>query len=254
MSKDVPYTDAQLAAFDLERSSLPRHVAIIMDGNGRWARKRGLPRIEGHRRGVGSVRAIVEEASRLGLQQLTLYCFSSENWKRPPRELSLLMHLLRQYLVEERREIHRQGLRFRVIGVISGLDPVIQQEIAATEQLTAENDGMTLCLAINYGSRQEITLAVQQLAQAVRNGGLDPQQISESTIANALMTGGMPDPDLVIRTASEFRISNFLLWQISYAELWVSDRHWPEFRAEDFRSALQDFRRRDRRFGGLTTE
>ncbi len=254
MSKDVPYTDAQLAAFDLERSSLPRHVAIIMDGNGRWARKRGLPRIEGHRRGVGSVRAIVEEASRLGLQQLTLYCFSSENWKRPPRELSLLMHLLRQYLVEERREIHRQGLRFRVIGVISGLDPVIQQEIAATEQLTAENDGMTLCLAINYGSRQEITLAVQQLAQAVRNGELDPQQISESTIANALMTGGMPDPDLVIRTASEFRISNFLLWQISYAELWVSDRHWPEFRAEDFRSALQDFRRRDRRFGGLTTE
>ena len=144
LSKDVPYTDAQLAAFDLERSSLPRHVAIIMDGNGRWARKRGLPRIEGHRRGVGSVRAIVEEASRLGLQQLTLYCFSSENWKRPPRELSLLMHLLRQYLVEERREIHRQGLRFRVIGVISGLDPVIQQEIAATEQLTAENDGMTL--------------------------------------------------------------------------------------------------------------
>lgn len=254
MSKDVPYTDAQLAAFDLERSSLPRHVAIIMDGNGRWARKRGLPRIEGHRRGVGSVRAIVEEASRLGLQQLTLYCFSSENWKRPPRELSLLMHLLRQYLVEERREIHRQGLRFRVIGVISGLDPVIQQEIAATEQLTAENDGMTLCLAINYGSRQEITLAVQQLAQAVRNGELDPQQISESTIANALMTGGMPDPDLVIRTASEFRISNFLLWQISYAELWVSDRHWPEFRAEDFRSALQDFRRRDRRFGGLTAE
>lgn len=254
MSKDVPYTDAQLAAFDLERSSLPRHVAIIMDGNGRWARKRGLPRIEGHRRGVGSVRAIVEEASRLGLQQLTLYCFSSENWKRPPRELSLLMHLLRQYLVEERREIHRQGLRFRVIGVISGLDPVIQQEIAATEQLTAENDGMTLCLAINYGSRQEITLAVQQLALAVRNGELDPQQISESTIASALMTGGMPDPDLVIRTASEFRISNFLLWQISYSELWVSDRHWPEFRAEDFRSALQDFRRRDRRFGGLTTE
>ena len=254
MSKDVPYTDAQLAAFDLERSSLPRHVAIIMDGNGRWAQKRGLPRIEGHRRGVGSVRAIVEEASRLGLQQLTLYCFSSENWKRPPRELSLLMHLLRQYLVEERREIHRQGLRFRVIGVISGLDPVIQQEIAATEQLTAENDGMTLCLAINYGSRQEITLAVQQLAQAVRNGELDPQQISESTIANALMTGGMPDPDLVTRTASEFRISNFLLWQISYAELWVSDRHWPEFRAEDFHSALQDFRRRDRRFGGLTTE
>ncbi len=254
LSKDVPYTDAQLASFDLDRTRLPRHVAIIMDGNGRWAKKKGLPRIEGHRRGVGSVRAIVEEASRLGLQQLTLYCFSSENWKRPPRELSLLMQLLRQYLVEERREIHRQGLRFRVIGVISGLDPVIQQEIAATEQLTANNNGMTLCLAINYGSRQEITLAVQKLAQAAKDGQLDPLSIDEHTIASALMTTGMPDPDLVIRTASEFRISNFLLWQISYAELWVSDRHWPEFKADDFRTALRDFRQRDRRFGGLSTD
>lgn len=254
LSKDVPYTDAQLASFDLDRTRLPRHVAIIMDGNGRWAKKKGLPRIEGHRRGVGSVRAIVEEASRLGLQQLTLYCFSSENWKRPPRELSLLMQLLRQYLVEERREIHRQGLRFRVIGVISGLDPVIQQEIAATEQLTADNTGMTLCLAINYGARQEITLAVQTLAQAVKDGQLDPLRINEHTIASALMTAGMPDPDLVIRTASEFRISNFLLWQISYSELWVSDRHWPEFKAEDFRTALKDFKHRDRRFGGLSTD
>jgi undecaprenyl diphosphate synthase len=253
LSKDVPYTDAQLASFDLDRTGLPRHVAIIMDGNGRWAKKKGLPRIEGHRRGVGSVRAIVEEASRLGLQQLTLYCFSSENWKRPPRELSLLMQLLRQYLVEERRDIHRQGLRFRVIGVISGLDPVIQQEIAATEQLTANNNGMTLCLAINYGSRQEITLAVQKLAQAAKDGQLDPLSIDEHTIASALMTTGMPDPDLVIRTASEFRISNFLLWQISYSELWVSDRHWPEFKAEDFRTALKDFKQRDRRFGGLST-
>lgn len=252
MSKDVPYTDAQLAAFDLDRSRLPKHVAIIMDGNGRWAKEKGLPRIEGHRRGVNSVRAVVEEASRLGLQQLTLYCFSSENWKRPPRELSLLMALLRQYLVEERREIRRQGLRFRVIGVTSGLDPVIQQEIVDTEQLTAHNDGMTLCLAINYGARQEITLAVQQLAQAAKDGTLDPRHINENTIAAALMTSGMPDPDLVIRTASEFRISNFLLWQISYSELWVSDRHWPEFKAEDFRSALKDFRQRDRRFGGLS--
>jgi len=249
LSKDVPYTDAQLAAFDLDRNRLPKHVAIIMDGNGRWAKKKGLPRIEGHRRGVGSVRAIVEEASRLGLQQLTLYCFSSENWKRPPRELSLLMSLLRQYLIEERREIHRQGLRFRVIGVISGLDPVIQQEIAATEQLTAGNDGMTLCLAINYGARQEITLAVQKLAQAAKDGTLDPLQLNENTIAAALMTSGMPDPDLVIRTASEFRISNFLLWQAAYAELFFTDDLWPDFKPERLREALNWFAGRDRRFG-----
>ncbi|RLS30434.1 MAG: di-trans,poly-cis-decaprenylcistransferase, partial [Planctomycetota bacterium] len=182
---------------------IPAHVAIIMDGNGRWAQKRGLPRIEGHRRGVTSVRCVVEEASRLGLKQLTLYCFSSENWKRPPRELTLLMHLLKQYLIEERREIQRQGLRFKVIGKLDELDPMIQAEMQKTIDVSANNDGMTLCLAVNYGARQEITDAIRQIASAVQAGTLRPEDISEQTVASHLMTAGMPDPDLVIRTASE---------------------------------------------------
>ena len=252
LTREAPYTDQQLQEFGLVRKHLPRHVAVIMDGNGRWAQRRGLPRIEGHRRGVQSVRCMVEEASRLGLEQLTLYCFSSENWKRPPRELTLLMALLRQYLIEERREIQRQGLRFRVIGTISELDPAIQQEIARTEEVAAGNDGMTLCLAVNYGARQEMTAAVQAIAAAVKAGQLQPADISQQTIGNHLTTAGMPDPDLVIRTAGELRVSNFLLWQISYAELWVSARFWPEFREDDFRQALRDFAARDRRFGGLS--
>jgi undecaprenyl diphosphate synthase len=252
LSKEEKYTDAQLASFGLDRATIPRHAAIIMDGNGRWAQKRGLPRIEGHRRGVTSVRSIVEEASRLGLQQLTLFCFSSENWKRPPRELTLLMHLLKQYLVEERREIQRQGLRFKVIGKLQELDPLIQAEMQKTIEVSAGNDGMTLCLAVNYGARQEITEAIQKIASQVRDGRLNPDQINEKTVADNLMTASMPDPDLVIRTASEFRISNFLLWQISYSELWVTEKHWPEFREEEFREALRAFARRDRRFGGLS--
>jgi undecaprenyl diphosphate synthase len=232
---------------------IPSHVAIIMDGNGRWAQQRGLPRIEGHRRGVTSVRCIVEEASRLGLKQLTLYCFSSENWKRPPRELTLLMHLLKQYLIEERREIQRQGLRFKVIGKLDELDPLIQSEMRKTVEVSENNDGMTLCLAVNYGARQEITDAIRKIAATVQAGHLNPEEISEETVADHLMTVGMPDPDLVIRTASEFRISNFLLWQISYSELWVTEKHWPEFREEELRQAMRDFARRDRRYGGLST-
>lgn len=197
---------------------------------------------------------MVEEASRMGLEQLTLYCFSSENWKRPPRELTLLMALLKQYLIEERREIQRQGLRFRVIGTTSELDAGIQQEIARTELLAAANHGMTLCLAVNYGARQEITAAVQRIAASVQTGQLLPSEITQQTISDNLSTAGMPDPDLVIRTAGELRISNFLLWQISYAELWVSPRFWPEFREDDFRQALRDFATRDRRFGGLSVK
>jgi undecaprenyl diphosphate synthase len=253
LPREEKYTDAQLAALSLERSLLPRHVAIIMDGNGRWAQQRGLPRIEGHRRGVTSVRRIVEESSRLGLQQLTLYCFSSENWKRPPRELTLLMHLLKQYVIEERREIMRQGLQFKVIGRLDALDPVIQAEIQKTVDVSAANDGMTLCLAVNYGSRQEITEAVQAIVQEALSGRLSVADITPQTVASHLMTAGMPDPDLVIRTASEFRVSNFLLWQISYAELWVTDRHWPDFAQSDLHDAVREFARRDRRFGGLTT-
>ena len=251
MSKTTPYTDADLAERNIARARLPRHIAVIMDGNGRWAQKRTLPRIEGHRRGVKSVRCMVEECSRLGLQQLTLFCFSSENWKRPQRELTLLMHLLKQYVIEERREIMRQGLRFPVIGRTDVLDPVIQAEIEKSEELSATNDGMTLCLAVNYGARMAITEAVQNIGRKVRDGGLDAQDIDGKTVHAHLMTAGMPDPDLVIRTAGEMRISNFLLWQISYAELWVSQKFWPEFREPDLYDALKDFASRDRRFGGL---
>lgn len=251
VSREPRYSDAEVAALNLHRDRLPQHVAIIMDGNGRWAQKRGLPRIEGHRRGVQSVRSVVEECSRLGLQQLTLYCFSSENWKRPKLELSLLMRLLKQYVIEERRQIKEQGLQFKVIGKLDALDPAIQTEIQKTVDVSADNDGMTLCLAVNYGARLEITEAVQQIAMEVRDGVVRPDQITEQTVADHLMTSGMPDPDLLIRTANEMRISNFLLWQISYAEIWVTECFWPDFRETHLREALRDFASRDRRFGGL---
>lgn len=253
MSREPAYTDSEIEALGLNRERLAQHIAIIMDGNGRWAQKRGFPRIEGHRNGVHSVRAIVEECSRLGLEQLTLYCFSSENWKRPKLELTLLMKLLRHYLIEERKLIQEQGLRFRVIGNREELDPAIQKEIAITEEVSANNTGMMLCLAVNYGARMEITEAVQKIAQKVADGELAPDAITEQTVAAHLMTSGMPDPDLLIRTASEFRISNYLLWQISYSELWITDEFWPDFREPHLHQALKDFAARDRRFGGLNT-
>jgi len=251
LSREPAYTSAEIEALGLSRDRLARHIAIIMDGNGRWAQKRGRPRIEGHRQGVHSVRAIVEECSRLGLEQLTLYCFSSENWKRPKLELSLLMKLLRHYLVEERCQIQQQGLRIRVIGKTDALDPAIQKEIELTEQVAQDNDGMMLWLAVNYGARLEITEAVQQIAAKVQRDELSIDQITEDIVADHLMTRGMLDPDLVIRTASEMRISNYLLWQISYSELWVTDTCWPEFREAHLHQALKDFAARDRRFGGL---
>ena len=252
-SADPPYTDQQLSAFGLERESLPRHIAIIMDGNGRWAQRHGWPRIEGHRRGVDSVRRIVEECSRLGLEQLTLYCFSSENWKRPEQELRLLMQLLEQYLIEERSEIQRQNLRFAVIGRREGLGEGVLREIGISEACTQNHTGMRLCLAVNYGSRAELVDAVQTIAREVAAGRLKPEQIEEATVNNALYTAGMPDPDLVIRTAGEMRVSNYLLWQISYAEFWVTDKCWPEFDTAELHAALRNYAARDRRFGGLSS-
>jgi undecaprenyl diphosphate synthase len=229
----------------------PVHIAIIMDGNGRWAQQRGLPRIEGHARGVHSVRATVEECCRLGIGQLTLYCLSSENWKRPQTELDFLMALLEQYLIEERAEILEQNIRFCTIGRRSELPANVLREIDKNVELSRDNTGMVLCLAINYGARTELIDAVQKLARQVKAGTLDPEQIDESAISNALYTAGMPDPDLLIRTAGEMRVSNFLLWQISYAELWVTDRCWPEFDRDTLHQALRDYASRERRFGGL---
>ena len=231
---------------------LPSHIAIIMDGNGRWAVQRGLPRIEGHRRGVDSVRRITEHCARLGVEQLTLYCLSSENWRRPAHELELLMQLLEQYLIEERPLLTRERIRLSMIGRREGLPASTLEELDRTVALTAGNDGLHLCLAINYGSRAEIVDAARALAQDAREGLIDPLQIDESAVAARLDTAGMPDPDLLIRTAGEMRVSNFLLWQISYAELWVTDVCWPEFAEPHLDAAIASFASRERRFGGLS--
>jgi undecaprenyl diphosphate synthase len=247
-------TAADLAAdplADVPAERRPRHVAVIMDGNGRWAERRHLPRIEGHRRGVASVRRTVEEAARLHLQQLTLYCLSSENWKRPQREIDFLMHLLEQYMIEERSTILRQNISVRVIGRREGIPAPTLAEMDRTVEMSAANTGTRLCLAINYGGRGELVDAVRRIAGESKSGQLDPAAIDERLISDRLYTAGMPDPDLLIRTAGEMRISNFLLWQISYAELWVTDRCWPEFEIADLHQAIRDFAARDRRFGGL---
>ncbi|WP_255670668.1 isoprenyl transferase [Blastopirellula sediminis] len=232
----------------------PRHIAVIMDGNGRWAQRQGLPRVEGHRRGVASVRRTTEECARLGIEQLTLYCLSSENWKRPQYELDFLMHLLEQYMIEERSTIMANNIQVRIIGRRDGIPEQVQHEMDRTIELSAANTGTTLCLAINYGGRGEMVDAVRKMASEAAAGTLDPASITEDDIAAHLYTAGMPDPDLLIRTAGEMRISNFLLWQISYAELWVTQQCWPEFCEETLHQAIRDFAGRDRRFGGLNAD
>jgi undecaprenyl diphosphate synthase len=249
----TPDTLQRLAEAGLEPARMPGHIAVIMDGNGRWAQQRGLPRIEGHARGVHSVRATVEECCRLGVGWLTLYCLSSENWKRPQAELDFLMALLEQYLIEERAEILDQNIRFRTIGRRDGLPPAVLKEIDENVRLSQDNTGLGLNLAINYGGRTELIDAVRTLARQARDGGLDPEVIDEEAIGAALYTAGLPDPDLLIRTAGELRVSNFLLWQISYAELWVTERCWPDFDRPTLHQALRDYARRERRYGGLSS-
>jgi undecaprenyl diphosphate synthase len=230
---------------------MPRHIAIIMDGNGRWARQRGLPRIEGHRRGAASVRAVTEECARLGIEQLTLYCFSSENWKRSPQEIEFLMQLLQRYLLDERPTIMEHNVRVAVIGRREGLPEAALAELDRSVALSSGNTGLRLCLAINYGSRGELVDAFRSLAVEVRQGRLRPEDLTEQAIQSHLYTAGMPDPDLLIRTAGEMRLSNFLLWQISYAELWVTDCCWPDFGPEEIQAAIRSYAGRERRFGGL---
>jgi undecaprenyl diphosphate synthase len=239
------------ALSDVPAERMPRHIAIIMDGNGRWARQQGLPRIEGHRRGADVVRSVTEECARLGLQQLTLYCLSSENWKRPADEIAFLMQLLEHYMVGERKLIMEQNIRVSVIGHRDGIPEGALREMDRTVSMSAANTGMRLCLAINYGSRAELVDACRRIAEEVSDGRLSTDDISEETISQRLYTAGMPEPDLLIRTASEMRVSNFLLWQISYAEIWVTERFWPEFDETLLHAAIRDFAARDRRFGGL---
>ena len=229
----------------------PRHVAIIMDGNGRWASRQDLPRVMGHRRGVTSVRRTVEECTRLDIAQLTLFCLSSENWKRPQDELDFLMHLLEQYMIEERDTIMRQNVAVQVIGRRDGIPERVLTEMDKTIELSADNTGTRLCLAINYGGRAELVDAVRIIAGKVETGEMTSADITENSITEHLYTAGMPDPDLLVRTAGEMRVSNFLLWQISYTELWVTDRCWPDFTEPCLHEAITAYANRDRRFGGL---
>ena len=227
----------------------PTHVAIIMDGNGRWAKARGLPRVAGHRRGAEAVRRTLTAAGEFGIAYLTLFGFSSENWKRPLDEVDDLMGLLRHYVRAEIAELHAKGVRLRVIGDRRRLAPDIVTLINNAETLTAGNTGITLTIALSYGGRAEIVMAAQRIAEAARAGRLDPATLDESGFAGALLTAGMPDPDLVIRTSGEQRLSNFLLWQTAYSELVFANTLWPDFGKADLEKALRDYHGRERRYG-----
>ncbi len=251
MSQTVGNTAIDGPVLELPPQRLPRHVAIIMDGNGRWARQRDQPRIAGHRAGAKAVRDVVIECDRLGIKFLTLYSFSMENWKRPADEVGALMELYLEYLVKQRSELIENNMRFLQIGRREGLPKPVLQEVDQTVAITSECTGLTLCLALNYGSRTEITDAVRAIALEVQSGRLKLGDIDEETISRHLYTAGLPDPDLLIRTAGELRVSNYLLWQISYAEIQVTDVYWPDFRVEHLHTALRDYARRDRRFGDV---
>jgi undecaprenyl diphosphate synthase len=233
------------------RANLPAHVAIIMDGNGRWARARHLPRVEGHRNGVESVRAIVRACGEVGVKYLTLYAFSVENWNRPKDEVDTLMKYLARFLKNEIGELNRNNVRLETIGQIYRLPEFVQEQLRKTQAALAKNNGLTLVLALSYGGRQEIVEGVRAIATKVKAGRLDAADINEKVIAEHLYTRHFPDPDLLIRTSGEMRLSNFLLWQISYAELVVTPMLWPDFRKAEFFAALEEYARRHRRFGGV---
>lgn len=232
----------------------PRHVAIIMDGNGRWAKKRGLPRVEGHRAGIEAVRSAVEAAARLEIPVLTLYAFSTENWRRPRWEVLTLMGLLKEYLHAELPTLVENNIRFRPIGRIHELEPEIQEGLAHAVAATARNTGLFFQIALNYSGRAELTDTVREAVRLAREGKVAEDEVDEAWIAAHLATAGTPDPDLLIRTSGELRISNFLLWQIAYTELYISPVLWPDFRARDLILALADYARRERRFGGVPEE
>ncbi|TVM01018.1 MAG: di-trans,poly-cis-decaprenylcistransferase [Candidatus Brocadia sp. WS118] len=234
-----------------ENGHVPSHIAIIMDGNGRWARRRGLVRIRGHREGVESVREITRECAKRHLQQLTLYAFSQENWKRPKREVNLLMKLLKDFLIRERDEIEENNVRLTAIGRIDGLPEDVQRELAISIDESKNNTGMVLCLALNYGGRSEIVDAAKNIARSITAGKMGIEEITEETFKKFLYTSEMTDPDLLIRTGGDMRISNFLLWEMSYTELWVTPVCWPDFRKRHLEEAIKEFSRRERRFGGL---
>ena len=254
--KSTPVTPAPGPSEDEAREvvlaqPMPEHVAIIMDGNGRWATRRGLPRVAGHREGVKAVRRVVKAAEAIGLRYLTLYAFSTENWSRPESEVSMLMSLLERTLMAELPDLMAQNIRLRVIGRPHGVPRQLQRGIDHVVETTSQNTGLALLMAFNYGGRDELLDAFRMLAAEVEAGTLKPHEISEAHVARALYTAEVPDPDLLIRTSGEMRISNFLLWQIAYTELWITPTLWPDFGAIDLYRAVAEFQGRTRRFGGI---
>jgi len=244
-------SESNLPPLETPPERRPRHIAIIMDGNGRWAERQQLPRVAGHQRGVDSVRLTTEECARLKIEQLTLYCLSSENWKRPQTEINFLMHLLEQYMIEERATIMDNNIRVRMLGRRGDIPDQVLRELDKTVEMSSTNSGMWLNLAINYGGRAEIVDAVRNIGQLIEADEISPGDVNEATISSFLYTAAAPDPDLLIRTAGEMRISNFLLWQISYAEIWITDKCWPEFDEATLHEAMRAYSARKRRFGGL---
>jgi len=234
---------------ELDHSRLPQHVAVIMDGNGRWAEQRGLSRLYGHRVGKDSVRAIVESSRKVGIKYLSLFAFSSENWNRPPREVDGLMALLRKYLASELGKMMRHGIRLLAVGSLRKLPPAVRDALRSSIAATRNNTGMTVILAVSYGGREDIARAARAIARRVERGKLAPGQITEETVSKHLGTKGVPDPDLLIRTSGEMRISNFFLWQLAYTEMYVTETLWPDFREREYFQALAFFQQRQRRFG-----
>ena len=242
------------STIDIDENNVPRHVAIIMDGNGRWAKRRGMPRSMGHRAGADVLKEIVIAADEIGISALTVYGFSTENWKRPEQEVSLLMALIKEYLQKNVQYMHEHNVRIRFIGHIQGLSDELQTIISDSELLTKNNTGLTLQLAINYGGRDEIVRTVQELTQSVLDGQLAVQDITEQYISDHLYTQEFSDVDLLIRPSKDYRISNFLLWQLAYAEFWFTDLHWPDFTKKTLLEAVAAYQKRERRFGGLREE
>jgi len=239
------------ADYEVDYANLPEHIGIIMDGNGRWAKQRGLPRNLGHREGAKTLEKITRFAGDIGIKYITYYAFSTENWKRPTKEVESLMRLMIDYLDDYKRLLGGEDIRIRIIGKREGLSEEILEKIKIVEENTKHNSKITMNIAVNYGGREDIVNAVKQIAQKVKNGEIDPENITEKDVNDNLYTSYMPDPDLIIRPSGELRLSNFLMWQSAYSEFWFSDINWPDFTRDDFLKAISDFQKRNRRYGGV---
>lgn len=247
-------TESEFKVQIVQNGNIPRHIAIIMDGNGRWAEMRGRPRVFGHQHGMNAVRAVVKGCREMGCEALTLYAFSEENWKRPQKEIKVLMRLLRKYIEKERENLRKNGIRLRCLGRLGKIGSEPRKALEEAMAYTADCNNMVLNLAISYGSRSEIVDAARNLCREAAAGRLDPESVDESTVASALYTAGLPDPDLLIRTSGEMRISNFLLWQIAYTEIYITSVLWPDFTKKDLFEAISEFQKRDRRFGRVKSK